>query len=139
MAFSDSHFQAEALGAAETLREVGFSTRMLRKPDSVVSIPSAETGDTGEDFEEQGFDLSGVILDSGAQAKTGEQVNLEETFNRKRVLLCLTNPEQALPDNYKVVQAGDQFLAAGVRWKVIRVKEVNPDSQFPIIYDGLVG
>ena len=135
MGFADSKYQDDYNGAKEALTQFGVSgIRMSRLPE----VAAGETPNlsTEPEPEEQTIDFICLILPI-SRGEPGQQESLEETFGKSRALLCLqenTDP----PDGYIPIKPRDFFIVGSKQYQVVSIQEINPDVEFPIIYDCVV-
>ena len=133
MAFSESKYQSDILGARASVLEFGVAgIKIERLNESADAIPDASSASLGS-YEEL-TDYSFAVLIVPYKSEMQEQ-NLLETYNKEEALLVL---EQNTLTEVSPLQTGDQFTLSDRTYKIASFKEINPDKKFPILFQAVI-
>ena len=134
MAFTKSKYKDDILGARQSVLDFGVSgIKLSRLKETGGNIPDASEASLGSYEEVADYSFAVLIVPLG-QDFNSEQ-GLQELFGKEKALLVLEGNEltEAPP-----VAVGDQFKLAEKEYKIEKVKAINPDGQFPILFEAVV-
>lgn len=139
MTYANSKYKDDYIGARESVQQFGVSNvKMFRVPETEDDQPPDLAADT-QDPIEQPFAFHALVLPV-SKAEPGQQENLQEAVGKTRVLLCLENENSVKPDpDYEFIKAKDIFTIVDQKYQVESVQTINPDNQFPVLFDIIVG
>ena len=134
MAFSDSKYQAQIQNARQAIQQFGKSGIVLTKTakNARGSLPNfanpltnpRQTSNT-------------IYLFTGLVFPLENKENLTELVGKQSALLSLESNSSVRPEG-GFIEIGDTFIFSKKTYKIIEVNVLDPDGEFPILFECVV-
>ena len=132
---SNSKYKSQIQAARTLIGQFGSESVKLRRVQKQKTSGPPRLGQPAVRETNLPYLYSVVILPEGTQGLLQSQ---DAIFGRKRCYIVLqSDPSPELTD-YGYVKVGDEFDVTGKSYQIAELSPLNPDSEFPILWECII-
>ena len=132
---SNSKYKAQITVARNLVNQFGSESVRLRRVQKAKRSGPPRLGGPATRETNLPYLYSIVVLPEGTSGLLQSQ---DAVFGRKRCFIVLqTDPVPELED-YSYVKVGDEFDLTGKSYQIAELSPLNPDSEFPILWECII-